>query len=67
MESALIISNTQKSAALFAEILHAASINHIVILNSCGEARRLLLEQDYDFLSFSWFYTKNPEHALKTF
>jgi len=50
MESALIISNTQKSAALFAEILHAASIKHIVILNSCGEARRLLLEQDYDLV-----------------
>jgi len=50
MESALIISNTQKSAAYFAEILHAASINHIVILKSCGEARRLLLEQNYDLV-----------------
>ena len=48
MESALIISNTEKSAAWFAEILRAASISHIVISKSCGEARRLLLEQDFD-------------------
>ena len=50
MESALVISSTEKSAAWFADILHAASIEHIVILKSCGEARRLLLEQDFDLV-----------------
>jgi len=50
VESALIISNTNKSTAFYAEILHAASINHIITLKSCGEARRLLLEQDYDLV-----------------
>jgi len=50
MDSALIISGTQKSIAFFAEILHAASINHIVTLKSCGEARRLLLRQNFDLV-----------------
>ena len=50
MESALIISYAQKSADSLAEILRAASISHIVILKSCGEARRLLLEQDFDLV-----------------
>ena len=50
MESALIVSGTEKSSAVFAEILRAASINHIITLQTCGEARRLLLEQDFDLV-----------------
>jgi len=50
MESALIISGTQKGTDFFAEILNAASIKHIVTLKSCGEARRLLLGQDFDLV-----------------
>ncbi|MCL2068692.1 MAG: ANTAR domain-containing protein [Oscillospiraceae bacterium] len=50
MESALIVSGTEKSAAVFAEILRQASINDIVTLKTCGEARRLLLEQDFDLV-----------------
>jgi len=50
MESALIVSNKEKSTAYFTEILGAASIEHIVALKSCGEARRLLLERDFDLV-----------------
>jgi len=50
MESALIVSNTDKSTAFFTEMLNAASIKQIAVLESCGEARRLLLEQDFDLV-----------------
>jgi len=50
MESALIVSSTGKSAALFTELLKEASVKQITILNSAGEARRLLLEHDFDLV-----------------
>ncbi|MCL2056530.1 MAG: ANTAR domain-containing protein [Oscillospiraceae bacterium] len=50
MESALIVSGAEKSSGLFAEQLRAASINHIAAVPTCGEARRLLLEQDFDLV-----------------
>ena len=50
MESALIVSNTDKGSASFAELLNAASITRVVILASCSEARRLLLERDFDLV-----------------
>ena len=50
MENALIISNTEKGAAFFTEALNAASIKQIAAINSIGEARRALLEKDYDLV-----------------
>lgn len=50
MESALIVSCTEKSIAYLTEILNAASYNHIVVLQSCGDARRLLLEREFDLV-----------------
>ncbi len=50
MESALIISMGEKSIAFFTEMLNAASYEQIVSLQSCGEARRLLLERDFDLV-----------------
>lgn len=50
MESALIVSCTEKSTAFFTQILSEASIGHIVAIQSCGEARRLLLERDFDLV-----------------
>jgi Response regulator with putative antiterminator output domain len=50
MESALIVTPTEKSTAFFTDILGAASIKHIAALNSCGEARRLLLERNFDLV-----------------
>ncbi|MCL2077932.1 MAG: ANTAR domain-containing protein [Oscillospiraceae bacterium] len=50
MESALIISSTEKGFDFFSDILSAASITQISALRSCGEARRLILERDFDLL-----------------
>ncbi len=50
MESALILSSSEKSIALITELLSAASFGQSVALQTCGEARRLLLEQDFDLV-----------------
>jgi response regulator NasT len=50
MDSALIISCTDKGTAYFTEQLNAASVKQIAALQSCGEARRLLLERDFDLV-----------------
>ena len=50
MDSALIISCAKKNIAFFAEMLSAASIGSILTLSSCAEARRLLLERDFDLV-----------------
>ena len=50
MESALIVSSTDKGTAFFTELLNAASINQIASLKSCTEARRFLLERDFDLV-----------------
>ena len=50
MESALIISSTEKSLDFLSETLNAALIKQISALRSCGEARRLLLERDFDLV-----------------
>ena len=51
MESALIITSTEKSSAIFAELLRAHS--SIVHVHSCGEGRRLLLDRDFDIVIIS--------------
>ncbi|MCL2185322.1 MAG: ANTAR domain-containing protein [Treponema sp.] len=55
--SALIITGSEKSntnkpgsCALFSEALTFASIKNITILSSAGEARRVLLEKDFDII-----------------
>lgn len=50
MDSALIVSASEKSVAFFTEMLSAAFVGHIATLRSGGEARRLLLEKDYDLV-----------------
>ncbi|NLY55295.1 MAG: ANTAR domain-containing protein [Firmicutes bacterium] len=50
MESALIVSSTEKSLALLREMLSAASFRDIATVKTGGEARRLLLERDYDLV-----------------
>ena len=50
MESALIISSTEKSVDFFTEMLTSASISQIVTLQSCGDARRLLIERTFDLV-----------------
>ena len=50
MKSALIVSCIERSTAFFAENLRAASIEQIAALKSCGEARRVLLERNFDLV-----------------
>ncbi|HHX73557.1 MAG TPA: ANTAR domain-containing protein [Firmicutes bacterium] len=50
MESALIVTSTQKSIDFFTEMLNAASIGQLVTVQTCGEARRLLLEREFDLV-----------------
>ena len=50
MESALIVTHTDKGLEHITGILKAASILEITVLNSCGEARRALLERGYDLV-----------------
>ena len=50
MESALVVSCTEKTIASLTEMLNAASICNIVALQTCGEARRLLLDRDFDLV-----------------
>ena len=53
MESALIITSTERSFAYIAELLRAHSAVNMVHVNSCSEGRRFLLERDFDFVVIS--------------
>ena len=48
--TALIVTNSEKNISVFSEALAAVSIMQITTLNSAGEARRLLLEKDFDIV-----------------
>ena len=50
MESVLIVSDADKGAAYFADLLSKASVAQVVSLQSCGQARRLLVERDFDLV-----------------
>ena len=50
MESALIVSSSIKAAESFSELLGEASISQIAIAGSAAEARRLLLERDFELV-----------------
>ncbi len=50
METALIVSNSDKATAVFNETLSSAAITHITAVKSCAEARRLLLERSFDLI-----------------
>ncbi|MCL2088642.1 MAG: ANTAR domain-containing protein [Oscillospiraceae bacterium] len=50
MESVMIVSNSDKGIELFSDILNSASVNQITAVHSCGEARRLILERDFDLV-----------------
>ncbi len=64
MDSALIVSSTEKSIAFFTQMLSAASCGQIATLPSCGEARRLLLEQDFDLVIINAPLPDEPGEAL---
>ena len=50
MECALIVSSTEKGSEFFSELLNEAGIHQITAIGTAGEARRHLLEKDYDLI-----------------
>jgi response regulator NasT len=50
MESALIVSKSEEEAAFFSVVLNAASINQITCLKSADDARRHIMQQDFDLV-----------------
>ena len=48
MEKALIVTSGEKSLSVITSILSQASIADITSVNTAGEARRLLIENEYD-------------------
>lgn len=50
MENVLIVSCSEKSMTFFSEVLSSNSIYQITAAKSCNEARRILLERDYDLV-----------------
>ena len=50
MESALIVSYSEKDTVFFKDLLNAASVYQITSLQSCDSARRLVLKQDFDLV-----------------
>ena len=50
MESALIVSSADKGTAYFTDMLNAASVGQVTAAQTCAQARRLLLERDFDLV-----------------
>ena len=50
MESALVVSHTEKSITLLTDMLNTAECGTVSVRNSCGDARRALIEQNFDLV-----------------
>jgi response regulator NasT len=48
MESALVVTSTEKSVEFFAEMLKAISCGKITNVSTCGQARRQAVNRDFD-------------------
>ncbi|MCL1963837.1 MAG: ANTAR domain-containing protein [Firmicutes bacterium] len=53
MESVLIVSGSEKNTEFLTDLFNAAGLHQIAALRTCGEARRLLLERDFDLVLVS--------------
>lgn len=47
-ENGLVVCNSEKNAGFFIDTLNLVSCSKITIVKTCGEARRILLERDFD-------------------
>lgn len=47
-ENSLIVSNSEKSSKFFIDSLNSIGCNKNIAVGTCGEARRLLIERDFD-------------------
>jgi response regulator NasT len=50
MENALLVSQSEKDAALYTGFLKAASVDQVTSLQSCDSARKLIQKQDFDLI-----------------
>jgi response regulator NasT len=50
MESALIVSNMEETTSFFTGLLNAASIYRTAVMQTCAEARKIFLEQNFDLV-----------------
>lgn len=50
MDSTLIVSHSEKNLDAIYGMLQEASISQMMTVHSCGDARRLLLERDFDLV-----------------
>jgi two-component system, response regulator PdtaR len=48
MNSVLIVSSSKNTRAFFEELLNQNSCKDIFIVSNCGEAKRILIERDFD-------------------
>lgn len=48
MDSILIVSSSKNTRAFFEELLKENSYKEMIIANNCSEARRILIERDFD-------------------
>jgi len=50
METAVIVSCSDKGTVFFTELLNAAAVGQIAVAQSCGAARKLFSERDFDLI-----------------
>ncbi len=50
MQTALVVTVGQKSISFFSDILKEASFYQITNVNTCSEARRIIMQYDYDLV-----------------
>lgn len=50
MQSALIVTGNDRATAFFTEMLNEALVSRITVLQTCSEARRMLMERDFDLV-----------------
>ena len=48
LENTLIVSHSEKNLSFFLDMLRSVSCHNVAVAATCGEARRLLLERDFD-------------------
>ena len=64
MSSALIVSDSEMSIKLFSEAAAITSIKKITVIGCAGEARRTLLEKDFDIIIIDAPLTDEPGENL---
>lgn len=64
MDSALIVSYSEKTANSLAQILAEASVNRITTLSNAAQARRVLIDNDFDLCIVNAPLPDEPGRAL---